>query len=238
MRHLVFPGCVERFPVAADLPVRVSLVSYPTEDGLTLTGAWIVSEQPGSRTAIFFHGNRDSAAMNVPFGSALAALGVNVFLAEYRGYGGMPGKPSEQGLYRDGMAALEAVRARGVEARDVALVGRSLGSGVAVELAHRGLGRALVLISPYTSIVDVARRRRGGFLAPLLIRDRFDSRSKIGAVSIPTVVFHGTADPVVPFAHGQALAAAAPNGRLVPLEGQPHRIDLVSLAAPIAGALV
>src|SRR5207302_6071753 len=100
-------------------------------DGQTLIGAWCRSGSPGAPAILFFHGNGESAAQNVPFGLELAALGYDVFLAEYRGYGGLPGSPTEAGIYLDAAAALAAMN---VPDDRLILAGRSLGTGVAVEL--------------------------------------------------------------------------------------------------------
>src|SRR5579871_2531704 len=233
VRGLIFPGCETPLPSRDELRAReIELVSYPTSDGLELEGAFVRSKAPGSRTAVLFHGNKDSAVTNLPFAVELAKHGIDTFLAEYRGYGGMPGVPSERGLYLDGEASLDALEALGVPKARPILIGRSLGSGVAVELAHRGYGSALVLISPYTSVVDVASRRVG-FLARLLVSDRFESAKKIGSIARPIVILHGTMDPVIPFEHAKRLVALSPGAKLVALEGQGHRLELASLAGPI-----
>ena len=115
------------------------------------------------------------------------------------------------------------------------LVGRSLGSGVAVEVARRGHGRGLVLLSPFTSVVEAVR----GFVGPLatlVVQDRFDSIAKIGELSLPIVVIHGMDDGLVPFAHGERLVAAARDARLVPLPGVGHD-DLGDLGAHVGRAI-
>ncbi len=196
-------------------------MDYVTKDGVALRGAWVRTGRPGALTAIYFHGNAEAAASGLPLGAELMRSGVDVFLAEYRGYGGRPGSPSEAGLFLDGEAALDLVLATGVTNERLVLVGRSLGTGVAVELAQRGHGCALVLVSPYTSIVDLGRKMVGP-LAPLLVADPFDSLSRIGRVKVPVVAIHGTADTLIPFEHGKRIIAAAPRGKLVPVEGRGH----------------
>ncbi len=106
-------------------------------------------------------------------------------------------------------------------------MGRSLGTGVAVEVASRRPPRLLILVSPYTSLVDMGRSLVGP-LAPFLVPDRFDNLSKIAALTCPIVIVHGTRDEVVPFEMGRRLAAAGRNVRFIPLEGRGHN-DLPEL---------
>ncbi len=119
-----------------------------------------------------------------------------------------------------------------VPAERVVLVGRSLGSGVAVELATRHRVAAVVLVSAYTSIVDMGRTVAGP-LAPLFVRDRFDSLSKIGRVSSPVVLVHGTHDDVVPVSMARRLAAARPDARWVEVPEATHN-DFPGLAGILA----
>ena len=181
-------------------------------DGIRLAGAFFPPPAPDRPVVLYFHGNAEAAAQNLPFAASLRARGLGVFLAEYRGYGGLGGSPSEKGLYADGEAALAELGRLGVPTARVVLVGRSLGSGVAVELATRHTVAAVVLVSAYTSIVDMGRTVAGP-LAPLVIRDRFDSLSKIARVASPVVLLHGTRDDVVPVEMGRRLAAARPGAR-------------------------
>ena len=207
------------------------MVEYRTADGIELRGAWCRGN--GATALVYFHGNAEAAGDNVGFGRELAANGYDVFLAEYRGYGGLSGEPSEQGLFLDAEAALSVVYAAGFPRAHVALVGRSLGTGIVIEMAQRGHGSQLVLISPYTSMVDVARSIVGPFA--FLVADKFDSLAKIRDIRVPITVIHGTRDAVVPFELGKRLAQAA-GAELVKQEGFGHN-DLVDLPELIDRAL-
>jgi len=231
-RRLLYPGNREALPSPpAVLFSGASVVDYKTKDGVVLRGAWVRSSRPDPLTVLYFHGNAESAATGIPLAAYLSKRGVDVFLAEYRGFGGCPGSPSEEGLFTDAEAALEVLRAGGVADDRLVLVGRSLGTGVAVELARQGHGRALILVSPYTSITDVAWNRFGP-LVWFARLDRFDSLSRIGAVRVPVVAIHGTKDTLIPLALGKRLIEAAPSGRLVPVEGAGHNdIDVETLLA-------
>ena len=228
-RTVAYPGARVALPSPDSVGPPAGLLRVTTSDGLDLAAVRVSSGRPGAPVALFFHGNGESAAQNAPLASALAAEGVDTVLAEYRGYGGMPGHPSEAGLVADGEAVLAALRAGGVPPERTVLVGRSLGTGVAVELARGSPPALLVLVSPYTSFADLGRGLVGP-LAPLVVADRFDNLSKIGTLSGPVTILHGRDDDVVPFRMGERLAAAGRGVRFVPLDGRGHN-DIPDLPA-------
>ncbi len=233
VRSVIFPASPAPFPEPRQSePWRVA--RYETADGLRLAGAFFPPPSRDRPVVLYFHGNAEAAAQNLPLAASLASRGLGVFLAEYRGYGGLPGSPSEAGLYADGEAALAELGRRGVAASRVVLVGRSLGSGVAVELATRHRVAAVVLVSAYTSIVDMGRLVAGP-LAPLVVRDRFDSLSKVGRVAAPLVLLHGTRDDVVPVAMGRRLAAAKRGARWVEVDATHN--DFAGLAELLGGEI-
>jgi len=131
-------------------------------------------------------------------------------MAEYRGYGGNPGTPSEAGFFTDGRAALAFLDREGVAPNRLVLYGESLGSGVAVALAVEHDIAALVLEAPPTSVAEVAQCHFPYVPASRMVIDRFDSLSRIGRVKAPILVLHGERDRVVPVRYGRALLAAAP----------------------------
>jgi hypothetical protein len=102
------------------------------------------------------------------------------------------------------------------------LMGFSLGTGVATEMAARGHGRALILLAPYTSIPEVGQRDVPFFPMKLLMRDKFDTRAKAPSIALPAFVAHGDADQVVPFDMGESVAHAFPRGRFVTVSGAHH----------------
>jgi fermentation-respiration switch protein FrsA (DUF1100 family) len=179
---------------------------------------------------VHFHNNRSTAADAVPLARTLRDGGVGVLLVEYRGYGDSGGlEPSEQGVYLDAECALDALHARGIDASRVVLWGTSLGTGVAAEMARRGRGRALVLVTPYTSIPDLASDVVPGLPASALIPDAFDTLSKCDQIRVPTLVIHGDADEIVPFWMGERITAAIPGARLLRVR-EGHHGDLFARA--------
>jgi fermentation-respiration switch protein FrsA (DUF1100 family) len=200
--------------------------AYP--DQLVRSGGATFLYFNGSRVVAYFHGNGEDLADSIPMVSLLRSLGVGVLAVEYPGYGVAGGRPSEQGAYAAGEAALRWLRSeRGVDRDRVVLLGQSLGSGVAAELAKRGLGARLVLIAPFTSAGEMARRMVPLFPARF-VRYRFDTLAKAPTISMPVLIIHGTEDEVVPFAMGQRLAGLFPQARFVPIWGGTHN-DLLSM---------
>ncbi len=190
-------------------------------DGKTAFAIRFGDEHP-ERTIVFFHGNGEVASDHVAFAKTLAQNGCAVVLAEYRGYGlaRASGPPTERGLYEDAEAIIrEAGGDRPI------LMGFSLGTGVAVEMAARGHGRALVLLAPYTSIPDVAQRAVPIFPMKLLMHDAFDSRSKAASIQLPAMIAHGDRDEVVPFDMGETVAHTFPKGQFVTVSGA-HHMDM------------
>jgi fermentation-respiration switch protein FrsA (DUF1100 family) len=178
-------------------------------------------------TVVVFHNNRETAEARADLAHALHARGLGALLVEYRGYGASreEGSPTELGLYLDAEAALDMLASDGIGPNRVVLLGISLGTGIAAEMARRGRGSALVLVTPYTSIPDLVTDAAPLVPARLLVADTFDTLSKTAEVRVPTLVVHGDADEVVPFWMGQKVAASIVGAELVRIpEG--HHGDL------------
>jgi len=118
------------------------------------------------------------------------------------------------------------------------LEGQSLGTGVAAGMARRGHGMRLVLISPSTSMVDMAAIMAPFLPVRWLVRDRYETNLKAPALEVPSLVIHGTLDEVIPLDMGQRIAKLLPNSEFFPIEGGHHAdlfaIDKSSLLAKIA----
>jgi hypothetical protein len=177
---------------------------------------------PGAPVILHFHGNGGNAEDRTGLGSALNRAGHGVVLAEYRGYGGTPGRPGEAALARDAAAALAWTRAR-FPGHPLVLWGESLGTGVATRLAE---GRtdiaALVLESPFTSVADLAAAMYPFLPTNLLLRHRFESLARIPAIAAPILVVASEQDRLTPPDHARRIVAAAPRAELVLLPGGAH----------------
>jgi len=200
------------FPVPGAQPPGAERIDLPSGDA-TLR-LWS-RPAPGAQALVYFGGNAEDVAMNfAPFAAALPRHAL--YLVNYRGYGGSTGSPSEPALFTDALAVYDYVRARHP---DVAVVGRSLGSGVAVHLAReRPVGR-LVLVTPYDSIENVAAGHYRFLPVRLLLKDRFDSASRIADVRAKTLVVIAEHDEIIPRPRSDALVAKFPAGQV--------RVDVV-----------
>ena len=247
--YLPSPGPV---PPAASVLPGAEDVSFETADGLRLQG-WFVPgavdspapPRPRSVTlpegappqvgegeahlnpgpaVLVCNGNGGDRSMRAALAAALSRMGLAVLLFDYRGYGGNPGSPSEEGLADDARAALAYLAGRPeVDPGRVAYLGESLGAAVALRLAVERPPAALVLRSPFASLAEVGRRHYPFLPVSLLLRDRYDSAALVGRLTAPLLVVAGSRDRIVPASHSRRLFAAAPEPkRLVVLDGADH----------------
>jgi len=212
-RDLLFLPDRSRPSVARAAVPGLSEVTLTTGDGLRLL-AWHVPAPEGRPTVLYVHGNGGHIGYRAERARALSEAGYGILLVEYRGYGGNPGSPSEDGFHADAEAGLAFLGAQAVAAQRVILYGESLGSAVAVRLAAETAGRgapvgAVILEAPFTSIADVAQHHYFYVPARQLVKDRFDAVSRIARIKAPLLVLHGERDQVVPIAFGRALFEAA-----------------------------
>ncbi len=218
-RSLMFPA-PDRF---ARVPAGFERVTLRTADGLDLAAVYRPAGA-GRPTLVFFHGNGDSWAGAATATSALADASIGALLPEYRGYGENPGSPSEEGLFKDGRAAIDWLRTRGIGGEGLVIIGNSLGSGVAVQMAQESPPAALILISPFTSMTDVVSEHYKWLPVRWLLRDRFDNLARIGRVPSPILTLHGKADTLIPYAQSQRLARANPHMKLISFDDIGHEL--------------
>jgi uncharacterized protein len=181
--------------------------------------------RPGARALIYFGGNAEDTALNIDAFS-VAFPDHSLYLVNYRGYGGSSGRPTEAGLTADALTAYDHVRS---EHSDITVMGRSLGSGVAVYLASERPVTRLVLVTPYDSLVNVARHHFRFLPVGALMRDRYDSASRAPQVRAPVLVVIAANDEIIPRARSEALVAAFPaeQVRTALIAGQGHNtLDL------------
>ncbi len=164
-------------------------------------------------------------------GEALRERGVGFLAVEYPGYGTNPGSPSEEGLYRAAEVALAELRASGVGPESTVLSSRSVGGGVAVEMARRGHGARMVLLAPFTSVTDMANRVFPFLPARLLVRDRLDNAAKAPGIGIPVLILHGDQDEIIPVEMGQRLGRLFPHATMEVVPGAHHN-DLLERTWP------
>lgn len=226
---IYFPS--QSVPSADELGATVEEVRYPTEDGLTLE-AWLVHPRGEPRgTVLVFNGNAGNRFHRLPLGTALADAGFSALLVDYRGYGGNPGSPHEEGLAHDARAALAYLVSRpDVDPQRVAYFGESLGAAVAARLAMEDPPAALILRSPFASLSSIAAVHYPFIPASLLLRDRYPTIDLIEEIESPLLVVAGSEDTIVPLDQSRRVfEAAGEPGQLVIIDGARHN-DLSLLA--------
>ncbi len=190
----------------------MQLVHAETEDGIKLA-AWYKAPEKNMPVIVFFHGNASHVGLSALKTQIHRDAGYGALLATYRGYAGNKGKPTEQGLYKDGRAFVNwLITEQNIPEERIVLYGESLGTGIAVELAanHYRDVKAVVLESPYTSFVDLSKKHYPYVLfAGALTRDRYKSIDKIKNVKAPLLIVHGQLDRLVPYVFGKTLFEAA-----------------------------
>jgi fermentation-respiration switch protein FrsA (DUF1100 family) len=226
--------------------VETERVGYTADDGQPLFG-YLVSRAEGGGSSdsalrpppsalLVFHGNAEIAAWSLPWAREVARrTGATVLLAEYRGYAGLPGRPTYAGSKLDARAAYEYARTTlGAMPERTVIYGHSLGSAIGVELAGEIKPRALLLEAPFTSARAMAARLGVPGILPLwraISRVHYDTRTRVADLDVPVSVVHGERDMVTPVQMGrEVFQAARRKGELLILEGVGHN-DVVETGA-------
>jgi hypothetical protein len=240
---LLLAGCVERmffYPDSAQYttPARFGLqhedVFIATADGVRLHGWWLPAKGPARGTVLHLHGNAANVSNHLPLVAWLPGTGFNVLMLDYRGFGRSQGRPTLAGVVDDAAAALAHLRSRpDVDGERLIVLGQSLGGATALRLLARdGDGvRLAVIEASFASYRGIARDAalRSVVLAPFLPAalpalppSRDDPVTALAAMRVPLLIVHGTADEVIPFSHGEQLAAAARNAEFIRVDGASH----------------
>jgi pimeloyl-ACP methyl ester carboxylesterase len=199
----------------------VPTMPLPAHDGDVLVS---VRAHEGPRAIVYFGGNSEDVSNSVPL-IAEAFPDTAIYALHYRGYGGSAGSPTEADLVADGVALFDTVRRRHP---DVVVIGRSLGTGVAIQVCARREPRHLVLVTPYDSIADVAAGRFPAFPARWIVQDRYESWRIAPHIRVPTLVIAAEFDLTIPWRHTQRLLEHFRPGiaRFVLLPGEGHNFGL------------
>ncbi|MCL1587048.1 MAG: alpha/beta hydrolase [Actinomycetia bacterium] len=222
-RFIYFP--TQAVGAASTVSADAEEATFTTDDGLTLTAWWIpASDTPNGSTILAFHGNGGNREDRAPLAQAFTERGYGVLLMDYRGYGGNPGSPSEEGFLLDADAAVVYLESRPeVDPAKLIYFGESLGAGVAIAVAQEHPPSALVLRSPFTSLPDVAKSHYPFLPTDLLLRDRYPNIDTIATLDVPTLVIAGSQDTIVPFSQSKELYEAAIGPKaFITIEGADH----------------
>ncbi len=204
---IYFPDRLEGEP-RLDTAYGAHLVTFPSGDGVRITGLYAPPRDATGPVVLIAHGNAGSLPSWEPMLGDYVGEGVGGLLLDLRGYGWSEGSPSEEGWALDGEAAVEWLRGQGIETRRLVLHGVSIGCGVVLPLAAKHRVRGVVLQSPFSSLASVAKEHFGFLPVGWILRDRYDNLAAAPGVSCPVLLVHGEADREVPCDHSRRLAAA------------------------------
>ncbi|MBE0501039.1 MAG: alpha/beta hydrolase [Desulfuromonadales bacterium] len=195
-------------PAVYDLAYKEVVIT--TTDNIQLHG-WFVPGEKEKPVVLFFHGNAGNISHRLDNIRLLHKIGLNTFIFDYRGFGKSRGRPSEQGVNEDAIAALGWLKSRGWSAENTIYFGRSLGAAVAVNLADRYAPAGLILETPFTSLRDMGRQHYPLLTLTLgwILRDNFNNLEKIRRIKAPLLIFQGDQDAIVPAKMARDLFDAA-----------------------------
>lgn len=188
-------------------------VEITTHDKLTLKSWFAPPKEKDGKVIVFFHGNAGDIRQGIPVAEEFMRLGYGVYLNGYRGYGGNPGTPAEADLYDDARASLKWLEQKGYTGQSVVLMGWSLGTAVAAQLASESAPHAVALLSAFTNLYDIMRPRYANMpeeeFTTKLKADRYDVVNTLAKVKAPVLIVHGAQDDIVPLRLGRTVYAAA-----------------------------
>lgn len=209
---------------AAEHGLPAEDVDFESEDGTRLHGWWMPHER-ARMSVLYCHGNSGNIAERTETFHALRRLRVNVFAFDYRGYGRSDGVPSPLGVCADARAALDWMIAESrTTHHELIVFGHSLGGAIAIDtVSNRPEVAGLVVQSSFTQVADMARHRYPDLPVHWIAKNGFRSIEKVASLTMPKLFVHGGRDETIPFAHGEALyAAAAEPKHFVPIARAQH----------------
>jgi fermentation-respiration switch protein FrsA (DUF1100 family) len=182
---------------------------FHTEDGEKLHG-WFFPQKEEFPVILFCHGNAGNISHRLENIQLLLGQKLQVFIFDYRGYGKSSGRPSEDGLQVDGVAAYDYLtKSEHISASKIIPFGRSLGAAVAIEISLRRKVRSIIIEGAFTSTREMARTMPLFYPISFLLPAHYNNLKRIGHVTVPKLIIHATKDEIVPFPLGQKLFEAA-----------------------------
>jgi len=187
------------------ISVDIENVRIKTSDNIELLGWYHEKNLKDFKTLIFFHGNAGSLENRIHKLNHFRDMNINFLIIAWRGFSGNNGNPSEQGLYEDGKSAIDWLIKKGVSEKNLILYGESLGTGVATHLAQNKNFAGVILETPFTSMIDAAKKFYPYIPVKLLLKDKFENYKKIKNINLPILIMHGEIDQLVPFSMGKKI---------------------------------
>ena len=187
------------------LLVNIERVKIITKDNIELVGWYHEKNLKNFKTILYFHGNAGSLENRIHKLNHFNDMNVNFLIIAWRGFSGNKGKPSEMGLYEDGNSAIKWLFEKGVKEENIVVYGESLGTGVATHLSQNKKFAGVILETPFTSMVDAAKKFYPYVPVQILLKDKFENEKKIKNINSPILIMHGKADQIVPFSMGNKI---------------------------------
>ena len=187
------------------ISVDIQKVKIPTSDNIELLGWYHEKNLKDHKTLVYFHGNAGSLENRIHKLNHFKNMNINFLIIAWRGFSGNNGKPTEEGLYIDGKSAIDWLIKKGVDEKNLILYGESLGTGVATHLAQNKNYAGVILETPFTSMIDTAKKFYPYIPVNLLLKDKFENYKKIKNINSPILVMHGEIDQIVPFFMGKKI---------------------------------
>jgi hypothetical protein len=215
-RRLLFnPTLIREVQSPRSAGHRTRAVVLRANDGTRLAGWLMTPREPGPHPAVLYFGGRSEEVSWVARDAGTLFPGMTVLAMNYRGYGDSRGIPGEEHMVEDGCMLFDWLCSRrNVDKERIAVVGRSLGSGVAVQVAKERPASAMVLITPYDSILAIAQRRFRGMPVSFVLKHRFESVKYASLLKAPTYILRAASDDIVPHSHTDQLVSQLTSVRL------------------------
>ena len=193
-----------------DIYLKYEDLTLITSDNERINAWYILAKNTTTKTVLFFHGNAGNISHRLETIKIYNQLDFNFLIFDYRGFGLSTGKPSEQGTYLDADTVWKyLIEEKKLDAKDIIIAGRSLGGGVATELAKKVQPAMLILESTFTSMPEVSAEHYPFMPTNLIVKHKYETNHKLKQILCPIVIVHSTNDEVIPFEHSQRNFSAA-----------------------------
>lgn len=233
--HLVYFPSKEITHTPADVGLAYETVRFKSHDGLRLNG-WFIPHSKSDLVLLYCCGNGGNISNRLEPIRLLHAMGLNVFIFDYRGYGESEGNTNEEGTYQDAEAAWEYLLSIGYKPNNIILYGQSLGGAVAAHLASDRGPKGVILEGAFTNIAALAREHYFFLPVGLILRYRYDTASYLQKTNVPILIIHSLEDRLVPYSHGQKLFETANGSKaMLTIHGGHNTALLESQKAYIEG---
>ena len=187
------------------LEVNIEKVNIKTSDNINLLGWFHKKDLNKFKTIVYFHGNAGTLENRIHKLNHFKDMEVNFLIIAWRGFSGNKGSPTEEGLYIDGLSAINWITNQGVKEQNIILYGESLGTGIVTEIAQNKNFAGVILETPFTSMINAAKEFYPYIPVNLLLKDRFENFKKIKNINSPILIMHGEKDTIVPFKMGKKM---------------------------------